>query len=182
MDRALVVAALLACACSEPEEPGPEVPDIGYCEEVASWDPAHAAFEREVLELVNERRAEGGSCDGGDSALGPAPALRMDPALRCAARKHTLGMISRDEFDHEGPEGETYVERSTLAEYAGEPLAQSIAAGLREPAQAVATWMSHDGNCANLLDPDATELGVGYLPAEGVSYSHYWTLVFGRSQ
>lgn len=176
----LALAAALLCACSEPAEPAPEVPAIDYCDDVASWDPAHAEFEREVLELVNQRRAEGADCEGGGEFWTPRDPLTMHPALRCAARKHTLAMIAGDYVEHESPDAEDFVDRAELAEYDGEPIAQSIAAGQRDPERVVDTWMSNDGNCANLMREDATELGVGYSPAEGVTYSHYWTLVFGR--
>jgi uncharacterized protein YkwD len=178
--RRLPLALAAALACSEPADPAPEVPAVAYCEEVASWDPDDAAFEREVLELVNQRRAEGADCEGGGEFWIPSDPLTMHPALRCAARKHSLAMIAGDYFEHESPDGEDFQARAAAAEYDGEPLAQSIAAGHRDPAQVVATLMSNDGNCANLMNPEATELGVGYLPASDVSYSHYWTLVFGR--
>lgn len=176
----VITAALLQPACADSAEPSPEVPAISYCEGVSDWDAAHAQFEVEVLELINARRGEGADCGGGGEFLTPTEPLTMQPALRCAARKHSQAMISEDFFEHESPDGETYQDRVALAEYDGEALAQSIAAGQHDPAQVVATWMSNDGNCANLMNPTATELGVGYLPADGVMYTDYWTLVFGH--
>lgn len=176
------VLALTLWGCSEPEEPPPEVPAIAYCDAVASWDPAHAQFEREVLELVNARRAQGTDCGSKGDFSSPREPLTMHPSLRCAARKHTLAMIAGDFVEHETPAGETFQSRAVAAEYPGEPLAQSVAGGSRDPAALVGTWMSHDGNCANLMNEDATEIGVGYSPASGVGYAHYWTAVFGRGE
>jgi uncharacterized protein YkwD len=180
MRRTSLAAVLLLCACSETDEPTPEVPAIAYCEEVASWDPAHAAFEREVLELINSRRAEGADCESGGDFSGSREPLTMNPALRCAARKHTLAMIAGDFVGHESPEGETFLERAEQAEYEGMALAQIIAGGSRDPERVVGTWMSNDGNCAKLMNEDATELGVGYSPASDVTHEHYWTAVFGE--
>jgi uncharacterized protein YkwD len=174
----LAVAAALLCACSESPEPDPEVPAIAYCEPVSSWNPADAQFEQEVLELINRRRAEGADCGSGGTFASREP-LRMDPALRCAARKHTLAMIAGDYVKHETPEGESFQDRAAQAEYEGTALAQTIAGGSRDPARVVGTWMSHDGNCATLMNDVATKLGVGYAPASEVSYAHYWTAVFG---
>ncbi|MFO7564733.1 MAG: CAP domain-containing protein [Enhygromyxa sp.] len=182
MRRTPLAALLLLSACSEPEDPAPEVPAIPYCDEVASWDLGHAQFEREVLELVNQRRAEGADCGSGGDFLGSREPLSMDPALRCAARKHTLAMIASDDVEHESPEGETFTDRAAQAGYEGTALAQSIAGGSRDPARVVGTWMSNDGNCANLMNEDATELGVGYRPASGVTHAHYWTAVFGQGE
>lgn len=176
----LCLLAVLPSACAEPDDPAPEVPAIDYCEPVASWDPAHAKFEREVVELINLRREQGGDCGSGGEFWIPAEPLTMDPALRCAARKHTLAMIAGDYFEHQSPDGESYRDRAAAAEYDGEPLAQSIAAGHRDPAQVVATLLSNDGNCANLMNPEAAQIGVGYQPASERRYPHYWTLVLGR--
>ncbi|HLT39130.1 MAG TPA: CAP domain-containing protein, partial [Enhygromyxa sp.] len=139
---ALVLA--LAAGCSEPEQPVPEVPAIDECADVASWDAAWAEFEREVLEQINERRTEGADCESGGEFLTPSEPLTMHPALRCAARKHTLAMIAGDYVEHENPDGQTFQDRVALAEYEGEPLAQSIAAGQRDPERVVATLMSND--------------------------------------
>jgi uncharacterized protein YkwD len=167
---------LLACA-SEPE-PEPEVPAIAYCEPVASWDAADAAFEREVVEHINAQRAKGVRC-GNAGDFGPYPPLQMHPALRCAARMHTQAMIEADTFAATSPDGETYADRAALAEYAGEALAQTIAGGHRDPARVVASWMSNDQHCARLMLAEADEVGVGYRPAEGVTHAHYWTVVLG---
>lgn len=176
----VLVSLVLACGCSDSPEPAPEVPAIAYCDDARAWEGAHAAFEREVVELVNERRLEGADCVSGGEFYTPSDPLVMDPALRCAARMHTLAMIAGDYFETQSPDGETYVDRVEQAEYDGSPLAQSIAAGQSTPESVVATLMSNDGNCANLMDPEATQIGVGYRPASDVGYSHYWTLVFGN--
>jgi uncharacterized protein YkwD len=182
----MLVAGLgLGLGCAPEAEPEPEIPALAACEQVADWDAAHAEFEREVLDQINLRRANGGKCGGAGEFPPAAEPLRMNPALRCAARRHTQAMVEADLVAHEIPEGESFRERAAAAEYAGEAVAQSIAAGHRDPTRVVATWMSNDRNCANLLHPDATELGVGYRPgrppgeADGTAYDHYWTAVFG---
>ena len=38
--------------------------------------------------------------------------------------------------------------------------------------------MSSDGHCANIRNPDFTEIDVGDYP--GGQYGHLWTQVFGR--
>jgi len=184
MRRFALAAAVSVCACTNDPDPTPaEVPAIAYCEDVADWEPDHAAFEREVLELVNLRRAKGAAC-GGSGEFEASEPLTMNAALRCAARKHTAEMIAQDmvahEFDHEDGDEPAFALRAALAEYPGEPLGQTIAGGQRDPSQVVGAWMSNDGNCATIMNTQAEELGAGYLPASEATYSHYWTLVVGR--
>ena len=45
------------------------------------------------------------------------------------------------------------------------------------PAAAVNGWLDSDGHCANIMNANFEELGVGYYP--GGMYGHYWTQKFG---
>ena len=175
----MLVGAALLCGCRDQSEPEPpEVPAIAWCEEVADWDPEWAAFELEVVTLVNEHRVAGASCEN-ESFEAVAPVV-MNPALRCAARKHALDMSIRDYFSGIDPDGVEFEQRAEFAEYEGVAIAQNIAGGQSTPAEVVQGWMASKGHCVNIMRPDATEIGLGYVPAEGVMWSSYWTQVFGR--
>ena len=153
-----------------------EVPNNMYCAEVANWDPAWSDWEEQVLVLTNQRRAMGANCDS-EGVFGPAPPLTMHPALRCAARKHSKDMVDRDFFAHINPDNETPWERMSFAGYDWAWAGENIAAGQNSPAAVVAGWMDSDGHCANIMNPNFEELGVGYYP--GGDYGHYWTQNFG---
>lgn len=149
--------------------------DIGegpYCETVADWPGDWVEFENQVLELVNDRRAAGATCGG--SEYGPAGPLAMNGALHCAAQNHSLDMGQRDYFDHYSPEGDGPGERFEEAGYAGSTWGENIAWGYGSPEAVVEGWMNSPGHCANIMNPNFTETGVGYYEGS------LWTQTFGR--
>lgn len=150
----------------------PDVPDSEYCDPVADWDSAWVEFEEDVLVLVNQHRASGADCgsQGVFAATGP---LVMLPALRCAARVHSMDMNVRGFFSHTNPDGEGPGQRMTLAGYDGFTWGENIAWGYGSPAAVVAGWMGSDGHCANIMRPQFNAIGIGFY--EG----NYWTQAFG---
>lgn len=156
-----------------------EVPsDIPYCTEVAGWDPSWSQFEAEVLQLVNEFRATGYNC-GSAGSFGPAGPLTMQPNLRCAARIHSKDMDERSFFDHTNPSGESPFDRMGLAGYSYFTAGENIAGGSPDAAGTMDQWMNSDGHCSNIMNPDFTEIGVGYYP--GGQWGTLWTQAFGAS-
>ena len=157
--------------------PPVDVPDNAYCGAVGNWDPAWAELEQGVLALVNQVRAAGVDCHskGVFAATGP---LKMDPALRCAARKHSADMAARDFFDHTNPDGELPWDRMGKAGYGGYSNAgENIAAGSPDAQGTMDQWLGSDGHCANIMNPNFQDIGVGY--STGGQYGHLWTQVFG---
>jgi uncharacterized protein YkwD len=154
-----------------------EVPAVPFCTEVSGVDPSWSQLEDEILEIVNQRRAEGANC-GSAGSFGPAGPLTMNPALRCAARVHSKQMVEENFFDHTTPWGESPWDRMAAAGYSYSSAGENIAAGNATAASTMQQWMDSDGHCSNIMSPDFTEIGVGYFPGGG--YGHYWTQAFGR--
>jgi uncharacterized protein YkwD len=153
--------------------PTDEVSDNAYCDAVADWQAQWSTYEQEVLDLINQERALGADCSSAGS-FEPAGPLTMNAALRCAARVHSMDMAGRDYFDHYTPEGIGPGERIDDAGYSGSAWAENIAWGYATPEAVVAGWMNSDGHCANIMNPNLTETGVGYYAGS------LWTQTFGR--
>jgi uncharacterized protein YkwD len=139
-----------------------------------------AAYEQQVVELVNIARQKNS-----------LPPLKRVDLLDQAARYHAADMAQDGYFDHDSydlvnnelqkvcswigritsfyvpPGGPSY---NTLAE--------NIAGGQSDPAEAMNDWMNSSGHRANILSTRYWELGVGYYP--GGPYWHYWVQDFGR--
>ena len=154
------------------------VPSTGDCDATRGWDAQWAALEDEVLRIVNQHRSAGASC-GSEGSFGPAPALVMQSNLRCAARLHSMDMVERNYFAHDNPDGQSPWDRMEEAGYTNwRTVGENIAAGSPGAEGTMDQWMNSPGHCANLMNPDFTEIGVGYYP--GGSYGHMWTQKFGR--
>ncbi len=158
------------------DPPPADVPDIPYCDEVADWDRGWSQLELDILAAVNVVRGQGANCGsaGNFGATGP---LTMHPALRCAARKHSLDMHERAFFDHVNPSGEAPWDRMEQAGYGYTAAGENIAGGSPDAAGTMDQWMNSDGHCSNIMNPDYEHIGVGYYP--GGQWGTLWTQVFG---
>ena len=152
------------------------VPDNAYCMNVAAWEPQWTQLEQDILAIVNEVRAQGANC-GSQGSFGPAGPLTMQPNLRCAARVHSKDMADRNFFDHTNPSGESPWDRMAQAGYSYSTAGENIAGGNATASATMDQWMNSDGHCANIMNPDFTEIGVGYYP--GGQWGHLWTQAFG---
>lgn len=123
------------------------------------------AWEKQVAALVNEERA----------AAGLAP-LAINRELSKVARHKSADMRDANYFSHQSP---TYGSPFDMMQqfgidfnYAGE----NIAAGQTSPEAVMEAWMNSPGHRENILNPNFTHIGVGYVA--GGSYQHYWTQHF----
>lgn len=121
-----------------------------------------AAFENEVLRLVNvERQKQGLS------------ALQMDESVRNVARVKATDMYKNKYFSHTSP---TYGSPFDMMKKFGityKAAAENIAKGQTTPAQVVNSWMNSSGHRANILNAKYTHIGVGY-EANG----NHWVQMF----
>lgn len=143
------------------------------CPGAEDWPEELAVMEQEVLDLVNQHRAEGADC-GTSGGYSPTEPLVMDGALQCAARLHSLDMAERNYMAHTNPDGVGPYERIRAAGYTGGyPQGENILQGRRSAEHAVGVWMASDGHCGNIMNPAFNEIGVG-------AHGQYWTQTFGR--
>ncbi|NJR62658.1 MAG: hypothetical protein HC769_29995, partial [Cyanobacteria bacterium CRU_2_1] len=52
---------------------------------------------------------------------------------------------------------------------------ENVAQGQKTPSEVVRSWMKSPGHRQNILNPNFTEIGVGYS-------QNYWTQVFAKSR
>jgi len=130
------------------------------------------ALINDVLALTNAARAA--------ADLSP---LTLNSALTTAAQSQSASLALDDFFSHTSPEGTTLADRLDAANYSYKTAGENIAAGQVTATQVVQEWMASPGHRANILNPQFTELGVGYFFLEQdtgeVNYNRYWTQNFG---
>lgn len=118
-----------------------------------------------MVTLVNQVRREAG--------CGP---VRWDGRLATASTRHSTDMVRRHYFEHVSPDGETPWDRAHAAGYP-KPGAENIAAGSATFAATLDQWLNSPGHRANIMNCRFVAMGVG--EAEGGSFHHYWTQMFG---
>lgn len=153
--------------------------DNAYCLPVRDWDEELMAFERRVLELSNEARAQGLDC-GSRGTFPAAQPLKLNSQLTCAARAHSVYMAQNDVFDHIGPDGQNPGDRIALTEYPVTAWGENIAYGFPTPESVVEGWKNSEGHCANLMRSYYTQMGVGVF--SGGNRGIHWTQVMGTGE
>ena len=136
-------------------------------------DAEDSNYDRRVLGLVNEARAEAG-----------LDSLAIDSQLDRAADLHTDEMVQADRMSHQLPGEAGLGDRVTQTGYDWIGLGENVAAGHTTPEAVVDSWMNSPKHRENILDPNFTHMGVGYENApDNISNSNdtdtYWTQVFG---
>jgi uncharacterized protein YkwD len=132
---------------------------------------------RRVLALVNEARATPRSCGGKPFAA--AKPLRWNEVLAVASLMHADDMADHDYFSHDGRDGSTPAQRVARAGYRYRMTGENIAAGPTRPEDAVSGWIKSPPHCANLMNPDFTEMGAAYAVNAKSSMGVYWVQEFG---
>nr|WP_174733696.1 SafA/ExsA family spore coat assembly protein [Mesobacillus harenae] len=123
------------------------------------------SIEVQVIQLTNQERSKNG--------LKP---LASNWELSRVARYKSADMRDKNYFAHNSP---TYGDPFQMMKSFGityRRAAENIAAGQRTPQEVVQAWMNSPGHRKNILDPNLTQIGVGYV--KGGSYGHYWTQMF----
>lgn len=119
-----------------------------------------------VLERINEVRE-----------ARDLPAVALEVRLGTAAQSHARDMASTGRLEHTGDAGETLEDRLRGSGYAYVQAAENIAAGQPSPAALIDDWLASPGHRENLLDPNVSEIGLGYAFRPGDAYGHYWALI-----
>ncbi len=155
---------------------GPSAPTYVGCGGVTAPS-VNAAYEQQVVELVNQFRAEYN-----------LPPLKRASGLDTSARYHATDMGQESYFDHNSYDrvgGNLVLACEWYARIQSyypdwRSLGENIAAGYSTPHSVMNGWKSSTmGHRENMLSTSNWEIGVGYYAGSG-SYYHYWVQDLGR--
>lgn len=142
--------------------------------ELRDWrDEGHA-----ILDAVNVVRSSPRTC--GEAQFGPAGPLTWNPALGEAALVHSRDMATLKYFKHQDKEGREVGYRAEQGGYRWRSIAENIASGFNSANEAVASWLTSPGHCANIMSPNMLDMGAAYdINRARKPGTVYWTQVFG---
>lgn len=125
-------------------------------------------FRQEVLDLVNAERAK----------YGLQPLVMGDANLTAAAQKRAEEIATVN--SHTRPDGTKCF--TVLKEFGVKdaPTGENAAWGSVSPEEVVKAWMNSEGHRANILDPEARKMGVGYYYNSSSSWGHQWIQLFTK--
>lgn len=126
-----------------------------------------SSYQSEIATLINNARAQNG-----------LPALSINPQLTVAAQGHSIDMACHGLLSHTGSDGSSVRERMSAAGYGGS-YSEEIIYGSGYPQTAFEWWMNDQVHRNAILNPRATEMGVGYAYVRQTAYGGYYTVDFG---
>ncbi len=126
----------------------------------------NAAYESEILTLINNARANNG-----------LSALSLNTQLQAAADAHSKDMACNSLLSHTGSDGSSVSSRVAAQGYAASYSAENIYAG--GTAQDAFTWWMNDQLHKDaILDTRITEVGIGYAYLGTSTYGGYFAVDF----
>lgn len=151
-------------------------PSAANASKISTKVPNARQWRKQMLKLVNEHRANHG-----------APPLRNCATLTTAAQDYAVLSARKNWQDHTGPDGSSPMERADKAGYVPDPakpmftVGENLAWGYPTVASTFRAWVNSPGHNANMLNPDFTDLGLGYArwTGGGRYYDTNWVMVLG---
>ncbi len=154
-----------------------------------------AVIKQAYLDAINNARATEQDC-GVKGIKSAVPPLTWSDALYKAAYEHSDDLAESNTFSHDGSgsnsdwtaqvqnlgKGSTFIQRIENNEYVNwKSIGENIvgATNLDLAQEAVDKWIDSDGHCANLMNPDYKDVGMGHVEKSGSALTHYWTQNFG---
>lgn len=132
--------------------------------QVSQQPSVNKSIEQQVLDLVNKERTANG-----------LSTLILNVEVSKVAQMKSEDMRDKNYFSHTSP---TYGSPFDMLKkfnvnytYAGE----NIAKGQKTPEAVVNAWMNSEGHRANILNPNYTQMGIGYALKGSTPY---WTQMF----
>ncbi|MBQ8371879.1 MAG: SafA/ExsA family spore coat assembly protein [Clostridia bacterium] len=147
---------------ANPQISNPDLIYPGQVLRIPAADSSVIDYEKEVVRLVNEIRAENG--------LGK---LTYNWELCRVARYKSQDMRDNGYFSHTSPVYGSPFQMMKSFGITYRTAGENIAKGQSSPEAVVNAWMNSPGHRANILNASFTEIGVGYV-ADG----RYWTQMF----
>jgi len=149
----------------------------------------------EFLTSVNNARNLNQDCHS-KGIFFATTALTWNEKLYKAAYEHNNDLIVSQTYSHDGSgqlsdwtgsdlgKQSTFIERVESYSYAWKRLGENLGAGteIDSVEKIVAGWLASDNHCANLMNPNFTEIGMSMIKSEASLYTYYWTQEFGKGR
>ena len=152
---------------SSSTSPGTPAVSIGNIDIYCKYNYSeNAGYVQELASLINQARR--------NASL---PALSLNPLLTQAAQGHSIDMACNNFLGHEGSDGSSIGALVREVGYIG--FMEILAIGT--PQNAMDQWAADAPHWELVLDPNVTEMGIGYAYNANSNYGGYFTVDMGKS-
>jgi uncharacterized protein YkwD len=136
-------------------------------------------IQKKMVQQINHIRNSKRRC--GKRTFAAARTIKWNSKLTIAAQGHAKDMAWNDRLSHTGSDGSSVRARVERSGYRWQIVAENIAAGRQDSEQVLSSWLESPGHCANLMNPDVTDIGAACFRNKESRYGTYWALVMAAS-
>ena len=108
--------------------------------------------------------------------------LKINEKLMKAARQHSLDMSRQDALSHIGSDGTDPWDRAMKNNYFPEMTAENVGAGQEKFGNLLHDWKNSALHNANLMLPDAEEIGLALVHDNTTRRKTFWTLILAKKK
>ncbi len=133
-------------------------------------DASDAGVDTAVFNSINQERSSNS-----------LPTYSANDQLIQAARRHSTDMAQNDITSHIGSDGSDPSQRIREACYNAAATSEIIGWGFTTVDAMMNWWMNSDVHRNQILNATLENIGVAYVNDPSSTYTHYWTVDFGRA-
>jgi len=147
-----------------------------------------------LMLAINSKRKESRICIESEGLVGPSDALEWNKHLYYSAYEHSRDMALSNIFSHTGSGNESDItgalenKKSLFSERIHRHLdigsastGENIAVGMIAIDEVLEAWLKSPEHCANIMNNNFTDVGIGIVVDEESEYGIYWTQDFVRT-
>jgi uncharacterized protein YkwD len=165
LDKILWVKVIVGTLATPGPTISPYATPIATKYRIASCHPTESAdYVNQIAVLINQARANA-----------RLPALGINVRLTAAAQAHSVDMACHGLLSHTGSDGSSIHERIVAQGYSPS-YSEEVIYGSGYPQNAMDYWMSDSIHRDAILDPNVSEMGVGYAFVEDTAFQGYYTV------
>lgn len=152
---------------------------------LATAQPAAADLEpcdgsvaaQDVVERLNElRRSADAPCAQAHAALA---VLAWESRLAASAQEQAVDLAVNERLSHVDARQRSFGVRLRSVGYSASGAGENLAAGQSNLDDALAAWLASPSHCANLMQPQFSDVGVACVQRRGSRFERYWVAHFG---
>jgi uncharacterized protein YkwD len=165
--RAVVAAGALAAsgALAGPDEGGVLEPCLDEAQSI------------EAVARLNALRRQAAPCATGSGAA--MQRLSWDSRLAASAVEHARDLAVLDRLSHVDSRNRGLGVRLRGVGYAAAGAGENLAAGQTQIDDTLQAWLASPSHCANLMQPEYSDVGLACVQRKGSRYQRFWVAHFG---
>jgi uncharacterized protein YkwD len=129
-----------------------------------------------AVEQLNALRRQPAPCAAASSAM---QRLSWESRLAVSATEQARDIALQDRLSHTDSRNRGLGTRLRSVGYAAAGAGENLAAGQTDIDDALQAWLASPSHCANLMQPEYSDVGLACVQRRGSRYERFWVAHFG---